>query len=149
VKTSNQIPVNKEEIRMPVADIGYKETSKRTGIKYGTLRKWACVYKWNKPITHSQVVTTVANGPQSPAIAHSEALKDLEGQTRLSLAKYARKASQDAEGATLRDAALVHKAAQIASITHQWDKGNSSNTILNLGVLIGTTPSQPDDSAED
>ncbi len=38
---SHIIPVNKEEIRILVADLGYEETARQTGIKPGTLRQWA------------------------------------------------------------------------------------------------------------
>jgi hypothetical protein len=51
----------------------------------------------------------------------SDTLAEHERETRLSLASYASRAAKDAEGATLRDAPLVHKAAQVAGIVHKWD----------------------------
>jgi hypothetical protein len=49
--------------------------------------------------------------------------------------------AKEAEQATLRESAYVHKAAQVASITHSWgNQDKNLNAILNLGVLSGTTP---------
>ncbi len=45
-------------------------------------------------------------------------LQEHERETRLSLARSARRMAKDAEQATLRKAPYVHKAAQVASITH-------------------------------
>jgi hypothetical protein len=52
--------------------------------------------------------------------------------------------AKDAEQVTLRESPYVHKAAQVASITHGW-KNNEQNKapILNLGVLIGTSRPTP------
>jgi hypothetical protein len=127
---------------MMVADFGYQETAARTGIAYATIRKWSSRYHWSTPPNlKTPNPVTVTHVTQSPVNAHSEALRDLEGKTKLSLAKYAAKASLDAEKATLRDAPLVHKLAQTSGIVHNWsDKSNSGNTILNLAVLTGVNP---------
>jgi hypothetical protein len=75
----------------------------------------------------------------SPADALANVLQEHERETKLSLARSARRMAKDAEEATLREAPYVHKAAQVASITHGWrEKEKNPNTILNLGVLIGS-----------
>ena len=63
--------------------------------------------------------------------------------------------AKDAEQATLRESPYVHKAAQVASITHGWgnqDKNanpnSNPNTILNLGVLIGAIRPTPPERIE-
>ena len=46
--------------------------------------------------------------------------------------------AEDAEQATLREAPYVHKAAQVASITHGWgEKEKNPNAILNVAILTG------------
>jgi hypothetical protein len=64
-------------------------------------------------------------------------LQDHERETRLSLARYARKASKDAEECTVRDAPLVHKVAQTAGIIHSWDANKEQTNILNVALLTG------------
>jgi hypothetical protein len=46
--------------------------------------------------------------------------------------------AKDAEQATLREAPYVHKAAQVASITHGWNQlEKNPNAILNVALLTG------------
>jgi len=133
MREQNKILVDKEKVRMMVLDLGYTETSQRLNIKRDTLYQWAKRYYWNTPITHAQeTVRTVR--PVSDA--HAEAMADLKKQTKLSLAKYSAKAAKDSESATLRDSPLVHKVAQVASLV--WPEEQKPNSILNLGLLIGT-----------
>ena len=48
--------------------------------------------------------------------------------------------AKDAEEATLREAPYVHKAAQVASITHKWDqREEQSNVMVNI-ALLGIDP---------
>ena len=57
----------------------------------------------------------------------------------MSLARSARRLAKDAEEATLQENPYVHKAAQVAAISQGWgNQEKNRNTILNLGVLIGT-----------
>ena len=129
-------PVNKEEVRMLVADLGYQETEKRTGISANTLYQWANRFGWNKPIIHSQAVRTVR---QSPADAHAEALREHERETRMSLARSARKLATEAERAGLAQAGNVHKAAQVAGIVHKWGSEEQAKSftlnVLNMGSM--------------
>jgi len=65
-------------------------------------------------------------------------LQEHERETKLSLARSARRLAKDAEEATLREAPYVHKAAQVASITHGWSQAEKNpNAILNVALLTG------------
>ncbi len=131
--TSQQIPVNREEIRMLVLDLGYEKTSEKTGIKQATLRQWSKRFSWNVTRQHSQAVTTVTRAPGDVLL---DELADNERKTRMSLSRYAQRASQDSETASLRDAPYVHKAAQVAGIAFKWDaKEQQSNTVVNVAIL--------------
>ena len=86
-----------------------------------------------------------------PAEIVLEELADNERETRLSLSRYAKRAAQDSENATLRDAPLVHKAAQVAGIVHKWnDTGAQGQSftlnVLNMGafgVTVGDSEAEP------
>jgi len=136
-------PVNREEIRMLVLDLGYERTAERTGIKPATLRQWARRFSWN-PKHSQETVTTVTR----PSDILADELAENERETKLSLSRYARKASKDAEGATLRDARQVKAAAEVAGIVHRWgnqDKQGNSFTlnVLNIGSFGVTVGDQP------
>jgi predicted site-specific integrase-resolvase len=127
---------DREAIRILVQDLGYQEASRRTGIAYGTLRQWANRGKWNKPIAHSQAVTTVTN---PIAEAHAEALAEAEAETRMSLARSAQRLAKKAERTTLRNSQNVKNIAQTAAIVYRWGeekgKGNFTLNVLNMGNL--------------
>jgi len=141
-------PVNKEEVRAVVLELGYNEASAKLGIKACTLRQWAKRFNWNGTIKHSQAtVTTVTR----PVQVLADELADNERETRLSLSRYAKRAAQDSENATLRDAPLVHKAAQVAGIVHKWNDANNQGqsftlNVLNMGsfgVTVGDSEAEP------
>ncbi len=129
--------VSKEEVRILVADFGYQETAKRTGIKYSTLRQWSRRYKWSQPPAlkpnHNPIVTSVTK----PSDIHAMLLNELERDTKMSLAKSAARLSKDAEGATLRDSGHVKEVAQTAAIVHRWNQDKGNTQILNIGILTG------------
>ena len=67
-------------------------------------------------------------------------LAEHERETKLSLARSARRMAKDAEQATLRQAPYVHKAAQVASITHGWgEKGKESWIGVKIGAFADPT----------
>ncbi len=134
----NATPVNKEAVRILVKDLGYDETSKRTGIKAGTLRQWARRFQWHAPFVHSQAVTTVTRGPVD---AHAEALAHHEGQTRLTLAKYASNAAA-AIHKSVHPTRYTRQAKDIAGVmatVHRQDEGKQGNAfslnVLNLNMF--------------
>ena len=82
--------------------------------------------------------TSVSPDALSPADALANVLQEHARETKLSLARSARRMAKDAEQATLREAPYVHKAAQVASITHGWgEKEKNPNAILNVAILTG------------
>ncbi len=136
--TSNQIQVNKEAIRILVADIGYTRTSERTGIKRDTLYKWGQRKGWKEPVKHAQALTV--QSVQSIGDIHASELADNECKTKLSLSRYARRAAEHSESATLRDSPYVKQVAQTAAIVHRWDaKEQQGNTVVNI-ALLGVDP---------
>jgi len=122
-------PVNREEIRMLVLNLGYQRTSERTGIKQATLRQWAKRFAW-KPNHSQETVTSVTK----PSQVLADELAENERETRLSLSRYARRAAKDSEQATLKDAPYVKGVAQVAGITHKWgdQEGKASHFTLNV-----------------
>ncbi len=127
--------VNREEVRMLVADLGYAETSQRTGIKEPTLRQWSKRGNWNVTRQHSQAVTTVT---RAPADAHADALAEYGSETRLGLAKYARQAVGQIN-ASVHPARYTKEAkdiAQTASIVHGWDKGDKDQAQVAVNIAI-------------
>lgn len=73
-------------------------------------------------------------------------------ETKLSLSRYARRAAKDSESLSTREAPLVHKVAQIASLTHpnlfgaEAQPAKFTLNVLNMGSLEITA--QAPDSAE-
>jgi len=108
-------------------------------ISEGTVLAHAKRDGWTQQIqvaTHQQsdAITPVQSVPQSLAAI----LQEHERETKLSLARSARRMAKDAEQATLREAPYVHKAAQVASIAHGWgEREKNPNAILNLAILTG------------
>lgn len=129
--------VNKEEIRLVVAELGYNKAGLKLGIKPGTLRQWSARFGWNITRRHAQDTVTTVTKPVQVLL---DELADNERETRLSLSRYAKRAAQDSEKATIRDAPLVHKVAQTAGIVHKWnEKEQSSNAVVNI-ALLGVDP---------
>ena len=139
-------PVNKEAIRVLVLQHGQREAARIAGLNEDTVCSWAKRYQW-KAASKPQAKT----GNTRLIEKISDELADNERETRLSLSRYAKRAAQDSENATLRDAPLVHKAAQVAGIVHKWgdnDKGQQSFTlnVLNMGsfgVTVGDSDVEP------
>lgn len=128
-------PVDKNQARMLVADIGYQETAKRTGIAYATLRQWAKRYQWHKPpAIKTPRPLTVTNVTASPVEAHAEALAEHERETRLSLARASRRMAKDCEELPVRHAKLAHTVAQTMAIVHRQGEGSAGQN-FNLNVL--------------
>jgi uncharacterized protein YjcR len=129
-----------EQIKVAyVSGIGLREIARKMNIPEGTVLAHAKRHGWTQQIqvaTHQQsdAITQLQSVPQSIA----SILSEHERETKLSLARSARRMAKDAEEATLREAPYVHKAAQVASITHGWgEKEKNPNAILNLAILTG------------
>ena len=84
--------IDKDQVRMLVADVGFPEASKRTGIKQDTNYKWAKRKGWKLPIHHKQEHSV--QSVRSPAGEEdAEALAEHSRETRMSIARSARKAA--------------------------------------------------------
>ena len=127
---------------MLVADLGYQETSQRTGIAYDLLRQWSHRYKWSTPpALQPAQESTVTRVTARPADAHAEALAHHEGQTRLTLAKYASNAAA-ALHKSVHPARYTKQArdiAQVAGIVHKWGSEEQAKSftlnVLNMGSM--------------
>jgi len=136
-------PVYREAVRMLVADVGYQEASKRTGIAYGTLRQWANRGKWNVMRPHSQAVTAVT---KAPADAHADILREHGEATKLALSAAARRGAEHLASAA--PSAIVKSHHALRNITaagsqlHGWEakNGPAANVMVNI-ALLGVEPS--------
>jgi hypothetical protein len=131
-------------VRVPAVAVGVREAARQMGISQDAVRQGSKREGWMaSPKTAAQralakPVTSVSPTALSPADALASVLQEHERETKLSLARSARRMAKDAEEATLREAPYVHKAAQVASITHGWNQVEKNpNAILNLAILTG------------
>jgi uncharacterized protein YjcR len=95
-----------EQIKVAyVSGIGLREIARKMNISEGTVLAHAKRHGWTQQI---QVVTKEVRALQSDAITPVQSVADVlqehERETKLSLAKSARRMAKDAEQATLRDA---------------------------------------------
>ncbi len=126
-------PVNKEAIRVLVIQHGQREAARIAGLNENTVRSWAMRYHWSTPTAATK---TQPNGHSALVDRVTDELAECERETRLGLARYSKRAAQDAEKASLREAPYVHKAAQVAGIAFKWDaKEQGNNTVVNVAIL--------------
>ncbi len=132
--------VSKEEVRLLAIEYGIRETARRTGLNANTILSWSKRYSW---FAHPASVTkqngNAISAINSPSSVVMDELAEHERETRLSLARYARRASRDAEGASLRDAPYVKAVAEVTSKVHRWDSEKATNqftlNVLNINAL--------------
>lgn len=132
-----KLPVNKEEVRMLVAAVGYEQAATQTGIKPATLRKWSERYKWKVIHNHKQeaLVTTVT----SPANALANTLEADSTATRLGFSRAARKVAESLAGEAVErlrmpKEALTAKAwTDVAAKSQKWE--DKAEAGINLNVL--------------
>ena len=127
----------REQVRMLAIEIGEKRAAERLGINYDTVRQWSSRYGWKRPTKSTQQPVTVVT--EQPSTVLLDELAENERETRLSLSRYARRAAQDSERASLRDAPYVKQAAQVAGIVHQWGEQKPGQqftlNVLNINSL--------------
>ena len=131
-------------VRVLAVAVGVREAARQMGISQDAVRQrskregWMASPKTVAQRALAKHVTSVSPTALSPAHALANVLHEHERETKLSLARSARRMAKDAEQATLREAPYVHKAAQVASITHGWgEKEKNPNAILNVAILTG------------
>jgi hypothetical protein len=133
-------------VRVLAVAVGVREAARQIGISQDAVRQrskregWMASPKTAAQRALAKPVTSVSPSVLSPADALANVLQEHERETKLSLARSARRMAKDAEEATLREAPYVHKAAQVASITHKWDqREEQSNVMVNI-ALLGIDP---------
>ena len=131
-------------VRVLAVAVGVREAARQMGISQDAVRQrskregWMASPKTATQRALAKPVTSVSPNALSPAHALANVFQEHERETKLSLARSARRMAKDAEQATLRESPYVHKAAQVASITHGWgNQDKNPNTILNLAILTG------------
>jgi len=131
-------------VRVLAVAVGVREAARQMGISEDAVRQrskregWMASPKTVAQRALAKPVTSVSPDALSPADALANVLQEHERETKLSLALSARRMAKDAEQATLRESPYVHKAAQVASITHGWgEKEKNPNAILNVAILTG------------
>jgi transposase len=141
--------VNKEAIRVLVLQHGQREAARIAGLNENTVRSWAMRYNWSTP---NAATKTQPNGHSALVERISDELQENERETRLSLSRYARRASKDAESASLKDAPYVKAAAQVAGITHKWNDTNTTANHFTLNTLnitsIDVRPEPEEDNTQ-
>lgn len=137
-----------EAVKTLAIAIGVRKAARQLGLSEDRVRQWSKRESWFKlpPQPPSKANVTVVTSPSS-VLANE--LETNGRETKLSLSRYARRAAKDSESLSTREAALVHKVAQVAGIVHGWNEekadGKFTLNVLNMGSLEITAG--PQDSA--
>ncbi len=126
-------PVSKEAIKLLVIQHGQREAARIAGLNEDTVCSWAYRYGWSVNKTDASK-PQARTGNTTLVERISDELAENEKETRLSLSRYARRASRDAEEASLREAPYVKQVADVAGKVHKWDQ-QSPSTVFSLNVL--------------
>ncbi len=130
--------IDREAIRLLAIEHGVREAARMTGLNEDRVRQWSSRYQWLHAKTpHDKEAVT--NVTTLPADAHLHELQAHERETRLSLARSARKLATEAESAELGQSSHVLNVAKTAAVVHKWgdEKQNVSFSlnVLNLNML--------------
>ncbi len=133
----------RELVRLLYLEHGHQKASELSGVSYDLVRQWAHRGNWTPKRIEamSQSVTKrVVDAVQSELQTH-------ERETRLSLARSARKLATEAESAELGQSSHVLNVAKTAAVVHKWgdEKQNVSFSlnVLNLNMLSDSEPDSP------
>ncbi len=130
--------IDKESVRMLAIEFGVREAARRCGLNEDTVCSWAKRGSWfaapaivyNKPVQAMQA---------KPGDIMLHELQTHERETRLSLARSARKLATEAENANLGQSGHALNVGKLAGIVHKWgdEKQNVSFSlnVLNLNML--------------
>lgn len=130
---SSQRDQQKEVVRLLTLQHGYKVASEMSGVPYDLCRQWGARGKWKLSQTVTKhPITVAADNVASEIESNGKA-------TKLSLSRYAKRAAQDSEQLSTREAPLVHKVAQVAQIVHPEEfnpKGqDQAQVAVNIAIL--------------
>jgi hypothetical protein len=163
--TSPRTKVNWEAVRVLAVAVGIREAARRLGISEEATMKRSQREGWlrdpetravnvrltsqRQSETASQRLAVSATGPQmSPATAMAGELAQLNGKTRLGLARAQAKVAEhvaERSGAeNLDDAQKIKAAAQTANLIHGW-QDQPPTVHLRLDVLSGSADAHPID----
>jgi hypothetical protein len=133
-------PLDKEQVRMLVLDVGYQEAAQRLGIKYATIRQWSKRFKWKQPFVDSRKTKLVVT---TPSQALSQALIDDSNSTRKALSHAAKNGashlSQAPPDAIVRNHKALRDLTATAAQIHNWNEDTKPGSPLNLNVLSQNT----------
>jgi len=128
----------REAVRLLAIEFGVREAARKCGLNEDRVRQWSSRYNWLQAQAPDQKKTTLTTVTKAGDIMLEE-LHEHERETKLSLARYARRAAKDSETAYLKDSPYVHKVGQVAGLVHKWgdEKPNQQFTlnVLNLNVI--------------
>ena len=129
--------IDKESVRMLAIEFGVREAARRCGLNEDTVCSWAKRGAWfaSPAIIYNKPVKAL----QAPGDIMLHELRTHERETRLSLARSARKLATEAESAELGQSSHVLNVAKTAAVVHKWgdEKQNVSFSlnVLNLNML--------------
>ncbi len=132
--------IDKESVRMLAIEIGVRPAARQLGLDEDRVCQWSHRGNWfpAQPDVQRSTVSTVSK----PGDVLLRELQTHERETRLSLARSARKLAIEAESAELGQSSHVLNVAKTAGIVHKWndEKQNVSFSlnVLNLNMLADT-----------
>ena len=136
-------------VRVLAVAVGVREAARQMGISEDAVRQrskregWMASPKTVAQRALAKPVTSVSPTALSPADALANVLQEHERETKLSLARSARRMAKDAEQATLRESGHVKEVAQTAAIVHRWGENKGPQAILNVALLTGQERPEP------
>jgi hypothetical protein len=153
-RENGQLPLEKRTIRSRISSerweqikvayvsgIGLREIARKMKIPEGTVLAHAKRHGWTQQIQvatqqQSDAITPVQSVPQSLVAI----LRERKDRTKLGLSKYAAEAAERA-GESDGDLTLSRNVRDVAAVhSTLWPEDHNERGILNLAVLIGTTP---------
>lgn len=138
------LDVDWEQVRTLAVAVGLKVAAERLGLPYDAVRQRSSREQWLASVPRNQPLPPTVKQPvtlvTSPAEAMRNELADLNGKSRLSVARGLRKASShieqmDGQG-IVEDAANVKQTVQSLALVHGWA---AHQTITKVAInLTGT-----------
>jgi hypothetical protein len=133
-------------VRVLAVAVGVREAARQMGISQDAVRQrskregWMASPKTVIQRALAKPVTSVSPSALSPAHALANVVSERRHRTKLGLSKYAAEAAERA-GESDGDLALSRNVRDVAAVhSTLWPEDHNERGILNIGVLIGTTP---------
>lgn len=127
---SHSPTADREAVRLLAIEIGEKAAAEQLGISYDRVRQWSHRYHWKrKTLSTQQPVTVVTARPGDVLLSE---LAEHEAQTRISLARSARRMAKDCEELPVKHADKAYTVAKTMAIVHRQDEGKANQFTLNV-----------------